>query len=362
MVSKTDIGIVAVLIAGVVLFRNQIAGAVGQAGGVLGSALGTGFQDFFSGLQGAFTNKPALGMTPDTGTADIPKTMDMMMPKMPPDATGEAKTTEPSPRTGATDITPQTLSDYFSMLTMKFPKAVEDIPSIGGDLLKYLQQGGTDILDFAKSYKFPSGMTLDEILGAAGKGGGKSIIPDASAMQQTGTDYLSIITSYERRILQLQGGNPSEVHTPDLTQAEAMRLIPQYENIITMLLSRRMSPEMAMMANLNIDHKIDTEYGKFSYGSAMGSIGAGAGSILPPHTLTQVLQQHPEFSASQAADFLARTMMNYGNFDFGTNTGGGRISTFTDPTKDMPIPRVITSEVNPVLRAYEEYKAMYGLM
>lgn len=72
----------------------------------------------------------------------------------------------------------------------------------------------------------------------------------------------------------------------------------------------------------------------------------GSNTISTVVTLSGLSRQHPELTASQLADLRARLVGDFPrDFDFGTNTGAGRY---------------MGQRLNPVLAAYEQYRAMYA--
>lgn len=71
--------------------------------------------------------------------------------------------------------------------------------------------------------------------------------------------------------------------------------------------------------------------------------------------LTALSMLNPNLTASQLADLKFRLSGENPMFDFGRNTGSGRIPIF-----DVMGKTVIATQRNPVLQAYEAYKAQYG--
>lgn len=72
----------------------------------------------------------------------------------------------------------------------------------------------------------------------------------------------------------------------------------------------------------------------------------GSPTISTVVTLAGLSRQHPELTASQLADLRARLTGDFPkDFDFGMNTGAGRYA---------------GQRLNPVLAAYEQYRAMYA--
>lgn len=357
-------GLIGLVIIALAKPLAQVAGAVGTA---TGSAIEQGLQNFVSQLTGGLipaaagqggqppamtgggsmmqTMMPAAGMGENPAQAlvgGIGTVAGMMAIKAgaadpllkgltDPAATGSGKSIidylmgRAAP-IGA-DVPPVNVAKAELALENAFGTNIfQKIPTIGDQFLMFLKTGGMSISDFASSFKFPSGMTLNEILGSGGAGKGGSIGADKAII-----DF---------------GGGSNIVKFPSF---EAFGEV-------------QMTPAMMMVANLNIDKKIDTPYGTISYGSAAGSAGAGKGGILPAQNLTQVLQENPKLTASQAADLLFRMMGSPApsGFDFGSNTGAGLISKFTVGDKTM-LPRAYDSMINPVLAAYEAYRAQYGV-
>lgn len=332
---KKDLGTYAIIGLAIIALAKPLAEQAGKLGASIGGAFESGLSQFVSGLSGLGGSQPDM-----TSMMGMPKqtTGGETLGQAAAGAIGTTAGMEII-RSGAADPllkgltdpaargSGKSIIDYLSGIKSVNDLPVPDIariqlslenafgtnifqkiPTIGDTFLNFLKTGSQDISKFASEFKFPSGMTLNEILGAGAK---------------------------------------STFESPRPILPEAFG---------------EMSPIMLKMSNLNIDKKLDTPYGVITTGSAKGSIGAGAGGILPPQNLTQVLQMFPQFSASQAADYLARTRMDTGNFDFGSNTGAGLISKFMPAAMTGELPKVVSAEINPVLRAYEYYKAMYGLM
>lgn len=77
-----------------------------------------------------------------------------------------------------------------------------------------------------------------------------------------------------------------------------------------------------MKMNLNIDKKIGmVDLGSQSFGTVSQGQG-GQFTIRSARPLTDIISSMG-LTASQAADYLARQQNNFGNFNFGTNTGSG---------------------------------------
>lgn len=70
--------------------------------------------------------------------------------------------------------------------------------------------------------------------------------------------------------------------------------------------------------------------------------------------LSMLSEMNPNLTASQLADLKFRLGNEMTGFDFGTNTGSGRQYQFSD------MMMVAGSTRNPVLQAYENYRAQYG--
>lgn len=353
MVSKKDVAILGIGLVVLVAASKQVGSFFGSVGTTVGSALNTGLQDFVSALTfgavpsggagGGAMGQTMPGMTSNmmkpviVGNVDTTGDVGGLIPGKvitdangnPIDLTGGVKpfdllgsiknyilggekvTDIPlDPRATATGLTENSIDAFINMVTGAIKGSTKDVTFTTqslNDIFKgaydYLSKGSTNLSEFLQSYKFPSGETLSDVIG-----GGKGITPDA--------------------------------------------------------FGQTMTPQMMRVANLNIDNKVDTPYGVITYGGNPNSQGLGKGGILPAQNLTQVLQQHPELTASQAADLLFRMMGGMAKgFDFGSNTGSGYTNVlFSMPTKEMLVPMVLGLENNPVLKAYEAYKAMYGLM
>lgn len=320
-------GLIGLAIVALAKPLSQLAGSVGST---LGQTFSMGLQDFASQLTGGLIPAAGQGMTGGMMSSMMPAgsmgenpaaavavgsgivaagmaikagaadpLLNLLDPNVPK---GSAIQEQLAGIKSFSDLPVSEISNIELSLENAFGTNIfSKIPTIGDQFLNFLKTGATSISEFASMFKFPSGMTLNEILGADTAGISRPILPEAAGF--TG-----------------------------------------------------MSPQMMMAANLNIDKKIDTPAGVISFGHAAGSVGAGAGAILPAQNLTQELMMHPSLTASQAADLLAREKGTLpSSFDFGSNTGAGLISVF-----DAKGARVIDSMINPVLAAYEAYKAQYG--
>jgi hypothetical protein len=81
----------------------------------------------------------------------------------------------------------------------------------------------------------------------------------------------------------------------------------------------------------------------------------GSATVSTVVTLSGLARQNPNLTASQLADLRARLLGDFPQgFNFGTNTGSGRLYQFNE------MGMVIGSTRNPVLQAYEAYRAMYA--
>lgn len=88
---------------------------------------------------------------------------------------------------------------------------------------------------------------------------------------------------------------------------------------------------------------------------ALGQQRIQVGNVrVPALSLTGLSVMNPDLTASQLADLRARLTGDFPQgFNFGTNTGSGRQYQFNEG-------QVIGSTRNPVLQAYEAYRAMYA--
>lgn len=340
--------------AAIIVLAKPIADAAGKVGASIGGAFSTGLQDFASTISGGLI--PAAGQGGSgvamTGQNNI---MSMMMPNAAMGASNAAAAdtaiTAGSSAAEAAALTAikggmsfesslpkggltgglgqgQSLIDMLTNIIKGSSADVTFTTQGLNDIFKsaydYLNTGATDVTNFLKTFKFPSGESLQDVLGGVGKGG---LTPEAfGAVQEMAAKMMAAMP--------MSGLVDITTHVP--------------------------SPAMMAAMNLNIDKKIDTPYGVIGYGGNPNSSGLGMGNILPPQNLTQELAAHPNLTASEAADLLARSMMNFGNFNFGSNTGAGVIAMFM-PAMMKGAPDVVTGlENNPVLLAYQAYKAMYG--
>jgi hypothetical protein len=313
---KGDITKYALLAFAVVALAKPISNLVGQVGTSLGDAFSMGLSSFVSGITGGVFGS---GSTPPTmPPANPTMPANMMMPMAPAENANQAilgglattlgqiltklgtfdkflmgggsstTTTTPDPNIGAKPIDSGTLADYFNMLTGKFSGITDKIPNIAQYLLDFLNMGGKSISDFASGFKFPSGLTLNEILGASGKG----ITPEAGAVIQMMVPMLIDPNS-------LYGG-----------RREPRKDLP----VVTSGLKSMPLPDMLLTMGLNMDKKIanPTDVNQTFTESQ------GKGSIIP--NATEIIKKYG-VSASEAENIKAMITMNYMGFDFGTNTG-----------------------------------------
>ena len=376
---KGNIALIGIGLLAIVALAKPIGGLFGQVGTTVGSSLQMGLQNFVSALSGGVI--PSVTMQSGQMMGSMTPTQMMTMLTMNPmtkpilignvDTTGNAGGLFPggkvitdangnpidllgnntSPSIGAVDITPNNINSLIDMLTGQIRSSSSDVTltsSSISDIFKqatdFFLKGGQDVGSFLKTYKFPSGESLGDVLGGIGKGG---LTPDAFGQLQT--------------ISQIMGTSPNGL--VDINTSSPVETVRQGR-----LSTIGNSSDMLQMMNLNMDKKIDTPYGVIETGGNPNSIGLGKGTILPAQNLTQVLQNNPGLTASQAADLLYRMMNPSSSFNFGTNNGGGYTGFEVlnpNPTlleKTMGImPMVIGLEYNPVLLAYQNYKAMYGI-
>jgi hypothetical protein len=92
--------------------------------------------------------------------------------------------------------------------------------------------------------------------------------------------------------------------------------------------------------------------------AASGSQGVGQFTIYEktPRTLSDVISLYPNLTASQARDFLERLMPTTTGYQPTAPRvqGAGGIPTFNE------LNMVTSFQPNPVLKAYEAYRAMYA--
>lgn len=352
MVSKTDIPLIGVALLAIVALAKPIGGLFGQVGSSLGSAFQMGFQNFASSLSGGLIPQSGGGMqqtpTPQgmmqqmmmpTGGGENPAQavtggvltvgglmailkgyFDPLLAKlMMPTTTKTTMTTEtPSPSIGAKPITSDTLMSFFDMLTAKFPSVTEQLPSIGGYLQQFLQRGGASIEDFAASFKFPSGLTLNDILGASG---GK-LTPEAAGLIMPQFAYQNLMNPSYIGLLKSEGVDVSKLIGAPLT-------IPvlSYGGTGSALLKEIPAPMKLMMMGLNIDGKtaldIQNQQQRAAdlamFGRTIGEP-APVESTLAQYGYGQSSYQNPAYAgAYQAAQDALNKMLSM--FGFGTNTG-----------------------------------------
>lgn len=300
MAIKQNLALAAVLIGGLIIFKDKIGSTLSGAGMALGSSLSMGFEGFFSGLGSAFglggggssmQQMTGGSMQQMTGGGSMMQMMkNILIGNV--DTTGNAgglipgKPIDNIDLTGGVSKSSTDIFRFISDLQAKIQTSPADVTLTQGslnDIFKgaydFLAKGGSSIENFLQSYKFPSGQTLEDVLG-----GGKGITPDAFGQVQK-------------------------------------------------LMSMGLGIDMMIKLKNSVMNLVPFSMQSFMQMISAGSIGAGGGVIRSARPLTDIINQEG-VTATQAANILEMTQPtpDFMKFMFGTNTGQAIAATYGRPT------------------------------